>query len=190
MFKPKGEDEIRQEVIEDFKGDTEDFDPEEYEDKITRITQRRLKDEQFKASVHKSKEEKKAKLAEMEQKMGAGSNEQKPKGNDELELSIKDSARLQQANIPVDDWDEVVSYAKFKGISITDALGSSVVKSTLRERQEERQTAEATNVGKARRGTSKVSGQKLAEEASKSGKLPETDEEMQALIAQRYSKGL
>lgn len=52
-FEPKGEDVIRQEVIEDLKGDSEDFNEEEYRATIDRITQRRLKDESFKASEKK-----------------------------------------------------------------------------------------------------------------------------------------
>lgn len=65
-FQPKGEDVIRQEVIEDLKGDNEDFNAEENQPTIDRITARRLKDEEFKASLHKSKEDKKKKLAELE----------------------------------------------------------------------------------------------------------------------------
>jgi hypothetical protein len=65
-FQPKGEDTIRQEVREDLKGDNEDFNAEEYQESINRITARRLKDEEFKASLHKSKEDKKKKLAELE----------------------------------------------------------------------------------------------------------------------------
>lgn len=52
-FEPKGEDVIRQEVIEDLKGDNEDFNADDHKDTIDRITQRRLKDESFKASEKK-----------------------------------------------------------------------------------------------------------------------------------------
>lgn len=54
-FKPKGKDIIRQEVVEDLRGDDEDFNEEENSEKIERITSRRLKDEEFKASLHKQK---------------------------------------------------------------------------------------------------------------------------------------
>ena len=54
-FEPKNEDTLRQEVIEDLKGDNDDFNETDHESQIDKITQRRLKDEEFKTSLHKQK---------------------------------------------------------------------------------------------------------------------------------------
>lgn len=130
--------------------------------------------------------EKAEKLAKEAKKNGSSKEEKQTPKNKELQLSAKDSARLLQANIPVDDWDDVIEYANFKGININDALSSSVVKATLSEKAEERRTASATNTGGGKRGSSRISGETLLEKALSSGQLPEDDASMNALIAARY----
>ena len=80
-----------------------------------------------------------------------------------------------------------MDYAKFKGLSISDALKSSVVKSTLTEKEEQRKTAKATNTGGGKRGSSKVSGENLHETAKDTGKLPESDADMDKMLEARYS---
>lgn len=189
VFKAKAENEIRQEVIDDLRGDNEDFDVEAHEDSIGRITERRLKDEKFKASVHKSKEEKKVKLSEYEKKYGDDKTtkveKKEPKGD---EISIREAALLQENKISTQDWDDVISYAKYKGISIEEALKSSVVISTLKEKQEERTSAETIETGKKRGGTPKILGQQLLDKAKKTGEIPESDEEIDALLEARYAK--
>jgi hypothetical protein len=102
--------------------------------------------------------------------------------------SLKDYVALKNADIHEDDVDDVIEYAKFKKISITDALKSSVVKATLSEKVELRNTANATNTGKTRSGSSKQSGENLLEKAKKTGEVPESDEAMNALLEARYKK--
>lgn len=179
----KTEEQLRQEIIAEYSFEEDD----ERIDKILEIKKDRYAATQAKKKAREEAEQLKQRK-EHYKKLATqtGDKKQEPKGTD-AELSIKDSARLQQAGIPVDDWDEVVSYAKFKGVAITDALNSSVVKATLKERQEERQSANAANSGATRRGTSKISGEKLIEEAEK-GKFPETDEEIRAMAEARYKK--
>jgi ABC-type Na+ efflux pump permease subunit len=179
----KTEEQLRQEIIEEYFFDEDD----ERIDKILEIKKDRYTATQAKKKAREEAEQLKQRK-EHYKKLATQTGDNKSQKGDEVELSIKDSARLQQANIPVDDWDEVVSYAKFKGVAITDALNSSVVKATLKERQEERQSASAANSGATRRGTSKISGEKLLEEAESKGKLPETDEEMRALAEARYNR--
>ena len=108
------------------------------------------------------------------------------KQSDDLNLSVKDSARLQQANIPVDDWDDVIDYANYKGITVAEAMKSSVVKSTLSQKEEERKTTQATNTGKGRKGSSKVSGSNALEKATKSGTIPDSYAELDAMLEERY----
>lgn len=88
------------------------------------------------------------------------------------ELSTVDIYALHGAKVHLDDIPEVESYAKFKGVSIAEALKSSVIKTMLSEREEMRKTAEATNTNRARKGPSTVSDeQKLAE--YEAGKIPD-----------------
>ena len=102
-------------------------------------------------------------------------------------LSVKDSARLQQANVPVDDWDDVIDYANYKSISIAEAMKSSVVKATLAGKAEELKTANATETGKGKRGSSKVSGANSLEKFKSNGKVPEGDAELDAMLEAKYA---
>ena len=76
-------------------------------------------------------------------------------------VSLKDQYALLQANVPADDIDEVISYAKFKGITVQDALKSSVVTATLSERAEQRKTAEATATGPVKRSVARLSDEQI-----------------------------
>lgn len=127
-----------------------------------------------------------AEKAEKEAKVLKGKEKQDAPQNKEQELTVKDSARLQQANVPVDDWDTVVEFARFKKISIQEALNSDIVKSTLSAKAEERRTAETANAGKARRQSSRVSGDTLLHNAKSKGEIPDSDADLDALLEQRY----
>jgi len=109
------------------------------------------------------------------------------KAEPKQELSTSDIYSLMRANVPEDDIAEVAEYARFKGISVTEALNSSVIKSTLAERAEKRNAANATSTGAARRGTAKASDEQLLENASK-GIMPESDDDLVRLI--RLQKGI
>lgn len=102
----------------------------------------------------------------------------------EGDLSPMDIISLSKANIEADDVAEVMEYAKFKGISVTDAMKSNVVKTLLKENAEMRNVAQATNTGGSRRQTGKVSDETLLSNAAK-GIMPESEEEMARLIKAR-----
>jgi hypothetical protein len=102
--------------------------------------------------------------------------------------SLKDYVALKNADIHEDDVDDVIEFATFKKISLAEALKSSVVKATLKEKEELRTTAQATNTGKTRGGSSKVSGENLLEKASKTGEIPDNDEAMNAMLDARYKR--
>lgn len=85
-------------------------------------------------------------------------------------LTPMDAIVLSTAKITdVEDIEEVVNYAAYKGIEIKDALKDKTMQTILRTKAEERQTAEATNTGAGRRGSSKPSGEQLLANA-RSGK--------------------
>lgn len=96
-------------------------------------------------------------------------------------FSIKDVMALSKANVSEDDVEIVEKYAKFEGISITEALKTTAVKAILAEKSEQRNVAEATNVSNARRGATQVSDDALLSAAA-AGKLPESDEDIKRLI--------
>jgi len=177
----KTEQELRQEIIDeyDFEEGDERIDKvlEVKKDKYTAIQQKK-KERELKEQMEKGKDFYKAKADPKGKK-------KEPKGTKESSLSVKDSARLQQADVPVDDWDDVIDYAKFKGISIADAMKSSVVKGTLAGKAEERKTADATETGKGKRGSTKVSGANSLEKFKANGTVPETDAEMEAMLEER-----
>ncbi len=102
-------------------------------------------------------------------------------------LSSKDTIALINAKVNEDDIEEVIEYAKFKKISVSEALKSSVIKASLTEREEQRNTANATSTGKSR-GAAKVSGEALLAKAQKTGEIPDSDEGISALIAARMKK--
>ena len=143
--------------------------------------------EDLKARLEKSEEEKnnqriRAEKAERQAKTVEVKTET-PVG-----LSSKDTIALINAKVHEDDVDDVLDYAKYKKISVAEALKSSVIKASLTEKEELRTTANATNTGKTRSGISKVSGDSLLSKAQKTGEVPDTDEGMDALLKARYGK--
>ncbi len=84
-------------------------------------------------------------------------------------FTIKDTLALGKANIHEDDIEEVLEYAKFKGISVADALKNPVVTATLSNKEELRKTANATIIRSSRSTTTKTDGASIIS-AVKAGK--------------------
>lgn len=103
-------------------------------------------------------------------------------------LTPMDAIIIGKANVHQDDIQEVIDYAKFKKISIAEALDSSVIKTSLKEKAEKRATAEATNTRGGRPGNAAPSGDKLLEKAQTTGELPDTDAGIDALAQARLDK--
>lgn len=97
-----------------------------------------------------------------------------PKG--EVSVSQKDIYALAQSNVHIDDYDDVVDYAKFKNISVQEALKTDVIKTTLATKSEFRKTAEVSNTGATRGSKAKVSDDVLAKNLL-DGKVPEKGSE-------------
>lgn len=148
---------------------------EEEEEVVSKSEYEKLKEIAENQRIRAEKAEKKLKVSEPE----------KPK--ETQDLSTKDVLVLVQANVPSDDIDEVVEYARFKNIPVSEALKSPTVKAILADRKENRTVAEASNTGTVRRGSSKISDDALLSKASK-GELPDSDEDLRRLI--RLQKGI
>lgn len=92
--------------------------------------------------------------------------ESKPQG-----MSTTDLIALMNAKVNEEDISEVENYAKFKGISVAEALKTSVVKTLLSEKEEMRKTANATNVKGSRVGSSKATPADLLSKARTGGQV-------------------
>jgi hypothetical protein len=119
------------------------------------------------------KEELKKKLATIEAQKDHWRKKAQEKKEDKHESSInpKDLYALMQSSVHEDDIDDVAEYAKFKKISIAEALKTDVVKTILSNKSEFRKTAEVSNTSNARRGAMKVSDNTLIANLSK-GEIP------------------
>jgi hypothetical protein len=103
--------------------------------------------------------------------------EPKPEPAKEQGLSTVDTIAIIKADVPAEDIPEVENYAKFRGISISEALKTTVIKTLLAEKKEQRETAEATNTRTTRRSPSKLTEEQVLEKAEK-GEYPQDPAEL------------
>lgn len=115
--------------------------------------------------------------------------EKKPVASEqEADMTSRDVLALSNAGVKEEeDIDEVVEYAKFKKISVAKALRTPYIQTTLKDRAEERQTADATNTGGGRRGSQKLSDDAILDNARK-GKLPDNIDDLVAARAKARRK--
>ena len=156
--------------IEKEQGDVE---PESAEDETIEDLQTKLADETEKREKAEEIASNQKIRAEKAEKLAKGTTEEpnkevkeespKPKG----ELSTKDIYALMENKVAEEDIDEVKDYANLKGISIAEALKTPVVKTILSDKSEQRNTANAANVGGAKRGSGKVSDDAFLSKAKK-----------------------
>lgn len=102
-------------------------------------------------------------------------------------IALSDQIAILNAKVHEDDIERVERYAKAEGMSLRDALKDPELKAILSLREEQRNTAVATNTGNARRGSTKISEDALIANAN-SGKLPESDEEIERLVAAKLKR--
>lgn len=137
-----------------------------------------------------SVEDLKARLAKAEElannyKVRAEKAEKKPKAvtsNDSL--STSDIIALTRANINDEDIDEVVNYAKYQKISVSEALKTDVIQATLNTREEKRKSAQAVHVGSARRASTNKSDERILDDA-RNGRMPESEADIAKLAELR-----
>lgn len=99
-------------------------------------------------------------------------------------FSPMDLIAITKANLDEEALKEAMDYAKYKKISVAEAIKSPAVKATIQLIEENRRVSEASNTGSARRGSSKISDESLIENARK-GILPESDADMKRLVSIR-----
>lgn len=101
-------------------------------------------------------------------------------------LSTKDVLYIAKTDIPEEDLDEVLTYAKKMGVDVKAA--HEHFKPILAERIEERKTAAASHVRGGARGTSKVSGDELLRKAEQTGEVPTDAAGMQSVFEARQAQ--
>lgn len=100
------------------------------------------------------------------------------------DITTVDMYSLLEAKVPQEDISEIKEFATLKRVSISEALKSPVVKALLQEKAEQRNVANATYTGNARRTIQTVSEEVLMANASK-GKLPDNDADLLRLVKAR-----
>ena len=101
---------------------------------------------------------------------------------EEVLLSPKDIFALSKSDIDQDDFDEVLGYAKYRGISVGDALKDKTLKTILEEKKEERATAQATHIKGGGQGAKKTTGDTLLRKAQETGEVPDDEEGIRKLV--------
>lgn len=155
--------------------ETSNDDSNEESESVEDLKARLAKAEEL-ANNQKIRAEKAEKLAK--------ANKEQPKAEAKIyegDLTAKDTIAIIEAKVSSEDIDDVVEYAKFRKISIPEALKSNVVKTMLAEKQEMRTTAAAANVGSSKRTSGKVPDDVLLAKASK-GELPDNEADLQRLV--------
>ena len=100
------------------------------------------------------------------------------------DLSQGDLIAVIRAEVSPDDVGEVKDYASLKKISVAEALKTDFVKSLLKEKEEQRKSAQVANTGGSKRTSSKVSDDALLAKAQ-TGEV--SDEDVERLVRMRFS---
>lgn len=184
-FAPKGEDVIRQEVYEDLNLDHEASDEDKA--RAENVVQRRLKDEQFKASLHKDKKNHlngkefyKQKMIEagIDPKTGKSVNQPKrdnqPNGEFVTKDDLKDFGQRQRySHLSDEEYASINALAKSSGKSFEETLEKNpVVAAYMQTVDVSKRLAGATKAPGTRfmPGEQKTEDDKVSEELS--GDLP------------------
>ena len=172
------EDEVRASIIADYG-----FDEEADKERIDKLTEKEVESRKKLSTAIGQK----IRYREDLRKKG----EVKPEVNPEVKelktdsLSERDLLALMKADVADEDIDEVKGYAKYRNISVSDALKDKTMKSILDERVEERKSAQAVETKGARK-PSTTSPDEILNKASR-GELPDKDEDIEKLAEARIA---
>lgn len=122
--------------------------------------------------------------AEKAEKAAKAKPETTSKQSSKEDMNSKDLYALMNAKVDPEDIDEIKDFALMKKISIAEALKTNVIKSILSEKEEQRNIANATNVGSSKRTSGKLTDESLLNNLKK-GVLPESDEDIARLVKAR-----
>ena len=166
-----------QEVHETPEGDSapspEDDDTSKNEGELT---PEEIKELQKKANASSQNFER-AKKAEDELRKLKKEPPQKEKKENGLVLSPKDNLALIRDEVEDEDLDEVLDYARFKKVSVSEALKLPLLKARLAELKQERATALATQTKGGNKGVKKETGEAILERAHQQNLPSEEDDD-------------
>jgi len=141
------------------------------------LTPEKIKDLKKKAAERDELEKKNKQLYERLKKA--------PKVEDGL--SALDAMALVNSGITEDeDIEEAVDFAKFKKITVREAIKHPTLKGLLGAKAEERRSALAANAGRTQRATTKTNDADIVAKAER-GETLETEEDMQKLFRGRLA---
>lgn len=160
---------------DDSTGDSDESSQEEYTDREKQMYARMKKAEGFVQVDGKwVKSEKPAPKAAPKAKQS------------KTEMSHFDLLSLNKANIETqEDLDEVVRWADYNKISVSEALESNILKATIAEKAEKRASANAVNTGTGRRASGQVSDERLLSDAA-TNKLPTSEADIARLARLKF----
>ena len=101
------------------------------------------------------------------------------------ELTPFDLMAVSKAELDEEGLTEVMDFARYKKISVSEALKSPIMKAALAEKAENRRIAEATNTGSGRRGNSRISDEALLDSARSGNNLPDSEADIRRLVQAR-----
>lgn len=119
-----------------------------------------------------------------EAKLKSGEPAKRGETSKGADLSAFDLIAVAKANLSEEALREAMDFAKYKKISVAEAIKMPAVKAIIANIEEAQKTAEATNTGYARRGSAKLSDDALLDNARK-GQLPESDADIRRLVQLR-----
>lgn len=154
---------------------------------VETLTQEQIADLKKKADVSSQNFER-AKKAEAELKEAREKLKETVPSKQVEGLSTPDILALSKANLADEDVEEVLDYAKFKKISVKEALSTPVLKNILGVKDQDRKNAAAINTSAAR-GTPKVSEQDYLAKAQ-NGEIIDSEEGMAAIFKARTAQKL
>jgi len=159
-FIQKTEEEIKDEVIADLRGEEDEIDLEANADLINRIAQRRIVDEQFKASVHAQKIERTKKAEELEKEIAAlkGTSSNQPLDDAKLEAKfreLREIENLEELNDSLEIKEKIKSLAKTNNVSVKKAAEDPYIQ-FLRKQEEDNRRTEDASITKSNKGGAKI----------------------------------
>ena len=102
------------------------------------------------------------------------------------DMSPADLVAVMRAGVHQDDMERVERFAIAEGISIKEAVTNPELQAMLDVRNEQRNSAVATNIENVRRGASVPTGEALIQRAGK-GDIPSSDDEIEALVSAKLN---
>lgn len=101
-----------------------------------------------------------------------------------------DAVALAKSNVAEEDIDEVIEFAKFKKVSVRDALKDKTLQRIIADNVETRRTANATLTKGGARGAAEVSGEDLLAKAERGDEVDLSDDNARKIFKTRIARKL